>query len=116
MYGYIAHLKFYLQSFSLNISYDHIYLEGSCISLHVQEHAKKILDLLQKDVSRGVIPAAETADAIGTIEREIEQDVPQVEGENDQPDSAVPVSFATRVYPFFAMLRAAHAGGHDILW
>jgi hypothetical protein len=43
-------------------------------------------------------------------------DPPQVEGENDEPDSAVPVSFFTRVYPFLAMLRAAHAGGHDMLW
>ena len=96
-----------------------------------KEHAKRILDLLHKDVNRGVITAAEAPEAVSTIEREIAEsrlhtasedvrrDVVAHHGEaGDDTDheGAEIVSFATRAYPLLEMLRAAKAGGHDVLW
>jgi hypothetical protein len=96
-----------------------------------KEHAKRILDLLHKDVNRGVITAAESADAVAVLEREIAEtrlhtasedvrrDVVAHHGEaGDDTDheGMEVVSFATRAYPLLEMLRAAKAGGHDVLW
>lgn len=96
-----------------------------------KEHAKRILDLIGKDVSRGVITAAEAPEAVAAIEREIAEtrlhaasedvrrDVVAHHGEaGDDPDHEVAqiVSFATRAYPLLEMLRAARAGGNDVLW
>ena len=39
--------------------------------LMYKEHAKRILDLLHKDVNRGVITAAETGNAVKKLETEI---------------------------------------------
>ena len=36
-----------------------------------KEHAKRILDLLGKDVNRGVITAADASQAVATLEKEI---------------------------------------------
>ena len=97
-----------------------------------KEHAKRILDLLHKDIgSRGVITAAEAPEAVKLIEREIAEtrlhaasedvrrDVVAHHGEagdDTDPEGAEVVSFAARAYPLLEMLRAAKAGGHDILW
>ena len=96
-----------------------------------KEHAKRILDLLHKDVNRGVITAAETADAVQVLEREIAEtrlhtasedvrrDVVAHHGEagdDSDHEGAEIVSFSTRAYPLLAMLRAAKAGGSDVLW
>jgi hypothetical protein len=97
-----------------------------------KEHAKRILDLLGKDVNRGVITAAETPKAVDILEKEIaetrlhhasdelQRDVIAHHGEEIGDDSEHEgmevVSFATRAYPLLEMLRAARNGGHDVLW
>lgn len=99
--------------------------------LMYEEHAKRILDLLGKDVKRGVITAAETADAIVRLEVEIEQSKLHSASENIQHDIEVhhgaagddnahepveTVSFATRSYPLLEMLRAAKKDGQVVAW
>ncbi|WP_019142201.1 DUF1840 domain-containing protein [Noviherbaspirillum massiliense] len=96
-----------------------------------EEHAKRILDLLNKDVKMGVITAAEAPHAIETLEREIaeckrhpvtdevEQDVKAHHGEDgddNEHEQIQFVSFATRAYPLLEMLRAAKKGGNDVTW
>ena len=99
--------------------------------LMYEAHAKHILDLLHKDVGRGVITAAETVSAIASLEAEILQsrmhsaaeDVRHdVEahhgdaGDDNEHEAAQLVSFATRAYPLLEMLRAAQRGGHVVAW
>lgn len=99
--------------------------------LMYKEHAKRILDLLHKDIERGVITAAETANAVEILEGEIaesrrhaasedvERDIHAHHNEDrdDSDHEAMEmVSFSTRAYPLLEMLRAAKAGGHDVLW
>lgn len=96
-----------------------------------KEHAKRILDLLGKEVARGVITAAEAPKAVDILEKEIaetrqhqasddvQRDVNAHHGEagNDTDHEGMEVvSFATRAYPLLEMLRAARNGGHDVLW
>jgi polyhydroxyalkanoate synthesis regulator phasin len=96
-----------------------------------KEHAKRILDLLGKDVNRGVITAAEAPKAVEILEKEIaetrkhtasgdvERDVKAHHGEvGDDTDheGMEVVSFATRAYPLLEMLRAARDDGRDVLW
>jgi polyhydroxyalkanoate synthesis regulator phasin len=96
-----------------------------------KEHAKRILDLLGKDVDRGVITAAEAPKAVEVLEKEIaetrmhhasddvQRDVhahhSEVANDSDHEGMEV-VSFATRAYPLLEMLRAASKGGNDVLW
>ena len=96
-----------------------------------KEHAKRILDLLGKDVNRGVITAAEAPDAVAILEREmaesrahpvtddVQRDVnahhSEVGDDSDHEGMEV-VSFSTRAFPLLEMLRAAKAGGNDVLW
>lgn len=96
-----------------------------------KEHAKRILDLLHKDTNRGVITAAEAPQAVAILEKEIaesrahqasadvQRDVHAHHGEvgdDTEHEGMEVVSFATRAYPLLEMLRAAKAGGHDVLW
>lgn len=94
-----------------------------------KEHAKPILDLLHKDLERGVITAAETASAIAKLEAEItasrqaqaqkdaSHDAAQDNGQDDEDSEPVEiVTFSTRSYPLLEMLRAAHKDGQDIMW
>lgn len=96
-----------------------------------KEHAKRILDLLGKDVNRGVITAAEAPVAVARLEKEIEEsrlhaasdDVKRdvnahhsEQGDDTDHEGMELVSFATRAYPLLEMMRAARAGGHDVLW
>lgn len=96
-----------------------------------KEHAKRILDLLGKDVNRGVITAAEAPHAVATLEKEIaesrlhaaSEDVKRdveahhgEQGDDTDHEGMEIVSFATRAYPLLEMMRAAKAGGHDVLW
>lgn len=93
-----------------------------------KEHAKRILDLLGKDVDRGVITAAEAPNAVATIEREIaesrqhqatsevEQDV-RAHGDDDKEHENIEtVSFSTRAYPLLEMLRQARDQKADVMW
>jgi predicted nucleic acid-binding Zn-ribbon protein len=104
--------------------------------LMYEAHAKRLLDLLGKDVKRGVITAAETGAAVQKLEAEIEaerqreheaeQDArrqAQAQGQNEEEiehvresHAAQSVSFAARAYPLLEMLRAAHAAGRDVMW
>ena len=96
-----------------------------------KDHAKRILDLLNKDSDRGVITAEEAPQAVSILEKEIaesrlhaasedvERDVNahhSAAGDDTDHEGAQLVSFSTRAYPLLEMLRAAKAGGHDVLW
>jgi hypothetical protein len=95
-----------------------------------KEHAKRILDLLHKDVDRGVITAAEAPAAVALIEKEIaesrkhqatddvEKDVKAHHGEHEDNDhdGAELVSFSTRAYPLLEMMRAARDSKEDVMW
>lgn len=96
-----------------------------------KEHAKRILDLLGKDVNRGVITAAEAPKAVEVLEKEIaetrmhhasddvKRDVNAHHGEvgdDSDHEGMEVVSFATRAYPLLEMLRAARNEGRDVLW
>lgn len=96
-----------------------------------KEHARRILDLLGKDVNRGVITAQETAGAIATIEaaiaesrahpvtEEVARDVDahhNADGDDHEHEKAEPVSFSARAYPVLEMLRAAHQLQRDVIW
>ena len=98
--------------------------------LMVQEHAQRILDLLDKDPERGVITAEEAPKAVQLLEHEIdesrkhqatdevEQDVKAHSGDTEDTDHdpVEVVSFPIRAYPLLEMLRAARDQGTDILW
>ena len=94
-----------------------------------QDHAKRILDLLNKDSDRGVITAEEAGRAVKLLENEIEesrkhqptdemeQDVMAHNGEEDTEHEPVEVvSFSTRAFPLLEMLRAARDQQTDVLW
>ena len=96
-----------------------------------KEHAKRILDLLGKDVHRGVITAAEAPKAVDVLEKEIAETRKHAASDDVQRDIRAHhdevrddiehegveiVSFATRAYPLLEMLRAARDGGRDVLW
>ena len=98
--------------------------------LMYQEHAKRLLDLLNKEPERGVITSAEAEHAISLIESEVEESrkhqvSDQVahdvhahhRDEDDHEHQAIEVvSFSTRMYPLLEMLRSARDNKTDILW
>lgn len=99
--------------------------------LMYEEHAKRILDLLHKDVKRGVITSAEAPTAVATLEAEIAEsrlhptseevrrDVLAHHGDEGDDNEHEPVefvSFATRAYPLLEMLRAAQHDKQDVMW
>lgn len=97
--------------------------------LMYKDHAKPILDLLNKDIDRGIITAAEAPNAVATIEKEIAEsrtqpdeqvqrdDVQDAEAGDEANQAKVQaVSFSTRAYPLLDMLRAAAKGGYDVVW
>jgi hypothetical protein len=96
-----------------------------------EEHAKRILDLLHKDVKRGIITDEETGRAINKLENEIaasklhsaaeevKHDIDEHHGDNGDDhdhEHAQFVSFATRAYPLLEMLKAAHKDHQNIMW
>ncbi|MRX11584.1 DUF1840 family protein [Pseudoduganella sp. FT25W] len=98
--------------------------------LMYQEHAQRILDLLHKNPTRGVITAAEAAQALSVLEHEVaetklhpENDVEhdahaheQEEGETKEHAAAQRVGFSARAYPLLEMLRTAKAENEHIIW
>lgn len=99
--------------------------------LMYEEHAKRILDLLHKDLARGVITSGETAGAIKKLEHEIaeskahsiseemQRDVLAHHGDEGDDSGHEPheiVTFSSRAYPLLEMLRAAHIEGEDVMW
>jgi hypothetical protein len=96
-----------------------------------EDHAKRILDLLHKDVKRGIVTAAEMPAAIQRVEEEIaeskmhpvseemQRDVVAHHGEDGDDNEHEPaeyVTFATRAYPLLEMMRAAQRGKNDVMW
>lgn len=99
--------------------------------LMYQEHAKRILDLWQKDIQRGVLTHDELPQVIHKLEAEIEDSRKHPASEEIQHDVMVhhnaqvddsdheavqEVSFATRAFPLLEMLRAAHKDGCNVVW
>lgn len=99
--------------------------------LMYEEHARRILDLLHKDVKRGVITAAETPHAVSALEAEIVESRQHSaaegvrrdvlahhgdSGDDNEHEQIEFVSFPTRAYPLLEMLRAAQKEGYDVMW
>ncbi|MHA4869440.1 DUF1840 domain-containing protein [Duganella sp. PWIR1] len=98
--------------------------------LMYQEHAQRILDLLHKNPTRGVITATEAAQALSILENEvaesklhpeatIEHDIhahEQEEGETKEHAEAQRVDFSARAFPLLEMLRTAKAENQPIMW
>lgn len=98
--------------------------------LMYQEHAERILRLLNKSPQRGVITAAEAAKALALLEQEVaytkehpKQDVEhdihtpeQEEGESTDHALMQRVSFSARAYPLLEMLRSASQQNEYIMW
>lgn len=96
--------------------------------LMYEKHARPILDLLGKNVTRGIITADEMPAAVARLEAEIEERrrreaAEQAEraaqaapDEEEPPPHAQPVSFATRAFPLLEMLRAAQKAKADVMW
>jgi hypothetical protein len=98
--------------------------------LMYQDHAKRILDLLNKESDRGVITSEEAPQAVELLEHEIdesrkhqatdevEQDVKAHHGDTEDADHdpIQAVTFSTRAYPLLEMLRAARDQKADVLW
>ena len=96
--------------------------------LMYQEHAQRLLDLLHKSPTMGVITAAESADALAALELAVAENksAPQevIDKNTDEQDEAETaeqkrsqqVGFSARAYPLLQMLRAAKAHGDDIMW
>jgi hypothetical protein len=99
--------------------------------LMYEDHAKRILDLLHKDVKRGILTAEELPEAIARLEAEIaesrkhplseemQHDVAAHHGEQGDDHEHEPVafvSFATRAYPLLEMMRAAQKGNTNVMW
>jgi hypothetical protein len=96
------------------------------------EHdAKRILDLLHKDVKIGVITAAEGTAVIALLEAETSESRAHPASDTVQHDIAAhhneagddsghepvqTVTFANKIYPLLEMLREAHKHDNDVLW
>ena len=97
-----------------------------------KEHAQRILELLDKDIDRGIIVHTDSQVAIATIESAIansrshsvselvQHDINEhanSHGDHDHEHVRLEnVSFANRAYPFLEMLRAANHQGCDVVW
>jgi septal ring factor EnvC (AmiA/AmiB activator) len=97
--------------------------------LMYKEHARRILDMLGKDVDQGVITVEELPAAIARLEKEIaesraearaqeaEEEAAREKNPDDQDEAPVRnVSFATRAYPLLEMLRAAEKEQLPVVW
>jgi len=99
--------------------------------LMYEDHARPILELLHKDLKRGVITAAETGSAVSALEAEIERSKNDPDNEpladadttgadpttDQQEDQRLQsVRFSTRAFPLMEMLRAAQRAGKDVMW
>lgn len=96
-----------------------------------KEHARRVLEILNKNVDQGIITPAETANAIALIEAavaeskahpvsdEVKRDI-DAHHNDDRDDNdhekVETVSFSTRVYPLLEMLHAAHKMQREVMW
>jgi hypothetical protein len=79
-------------------------------------HAKPILELLGKDIERGVITAEETGQAVERIESEIAARKLSAPAADAKKGLNEVVSFGARAYPLLEMLRAAHREQTFVMW
>lgn len=94
-----------------------------------EKHAQPILDMLGKEIKRGVITADESAHAVALLEEEFarsrdesaaEDAQREAEANEDDDEDEVPagqnVPLATRIFPLLEMLRAAHRDQQFVTW
>lgn len=99
--------------------------------LMYEEHARLILDLLHKDVKRGVLTPEELPKAIARIEAEIveskrhpasevvQQDISAhhgAAGDDNEHEPISAVTFHARAYPLLEMMRAAAQEKTNVMW
>jgi hypothetical protein len=98
--------------------------------LMYQEHAERILQLLNKNPARGVITPAEASEALRVLEREVqyanthpkedvEHDVhahEREDGETAEHARQLQVGFHARAFPLLEMLRSARQENEYIMW
>ena len=99
--------------------------------LMYEQHAKRILDLLHKDVKRGVITADELDGALQALEPVLaesrnhaaaeclhhdDKHQPGGDEHSDEHEASEYVSLATRAYPLLTMLREAKRIGAPVTW
>ena len=91
--------------------------------LMYEMHAKPLLDLLGKEVQRGVITAEEVPQAITRIESAITESKKQQGAVSDNGDDESGdamgdsgVSFSARAFPLLEMLRAAQRDRQFVMW
>jgi hypothetical protein len=102
--------------------------KSSADVLMYEIHAKPLLDLLDKDIQRGVITAEETTEAIARIESAITDSKRQPDTSNQgkasdkadddfgDPVGDSGVSFGARAFPLLEMLRAAQRDKQFVMW
>jgi hypothetical protein len=102
--------------------------KSSADVLMYEIHAKPLLDLLDKDIQRGVITAEETTEAIARIESAITDSKRQPDTRNQgaasdkadddfgDPVGDSGVSFGARAFPLLEMLRAAQRDKQFVMW
>lgn len=96
-----------------------------------QEHARRVLELLDKQVERGVITPGELPQAIQVIEaavaeskahpvsEEVRRDIEAHHndaGDDNEHELPEPVSFSARMFPLLEMLHAAQRTQRDVMW
>ncbi len=102
--------------------------KSSADVLMYEVHAKPLIDLLGKDIQRGVITAEETTEAIARIESAIADSKrhpdtshqatasDNVDDELSDQMGASGVSFGARAFPLLEMLRAAQRDKQFVMW
>ena len=97
-----------------------------------KEHAQRILELLDKEVDRGIIVRADTKKAIAILEAAMAESKAHPASEqvshdilahaqlnddgNHEHNPVESVSFSSRVYPLLEMLRVASEQDQDVVW
>lgn len=92
-----------------------------------KEHIAAVLEMLGKNLERGVITAAETTYAIQQIEKLVEDDKQQRKLQNqidededldefEKKKKLDTVTLSARLFPLLEMLRAANKKQTDVLW
>jgi hypothetical protein len=89
----------------------------------LQPHGRRILEVLGKDLSSGVIQPTEMTEAIGklkeaaaleAVEQQRLKDEAQANG--DVAPEFDPVSFKLRIVPFVEMLQRCEEAKVDVVW
>jgi len=92
------------------------------------ETARRLLQIVGKaDSERGVIRAAETADALSRLVAAVEQEKAQLQQERERQDlderagdahgkRVSPITLGQRAFPLIEMLRAAQRKQVDVTW